>query len=49
MQFKNILIAAALLCVPFSIISAGLISTLFDLLAFTLLLFILFTQQTRVK
>ncbi len=47
MRFKNILIAAALLCIFFSIMSTGLTSTLFDLCAFLLLCFILFTQKKK--
>jgi hypothetical protein len=49
MQSKNLLIIATLSCIGFSIISSGLLSTLFDLGAFVLLGYILFTQKKGAK
>lgn len=49
MRSKNLLLMAILSCIAFSIISTGLLSTLFDLGAFVLLGFILITQNKRAK
>jgi len=49
MLSKNLLITAILFCILFSIISSGLLSTLFDLGAFVLLCFILFFKKNDAK
>ena len=49
MLSKNLLIIVILFCIAFSIISSGLLSTLFDLAAFVLLCFILFFQKNDAK
>jgi uncharacterized membrane protein YoaK (UPF0700 family) len=49
MLSKNLLIMAILFCIAFSIISSGLLSTLFDLSAFVLLGFIFITQNKSAK
>lgn len=49
MLSKNLLIIIILFCIACSIISTGLLSTLFDLGAFVLLCFILFFQKNDAK
>lgn len=49
MLSKNLLIMAILSCIVLSIISSGLLSTLFDLGAFVLLGFIFITQNKSAK
>jgi len=49
MLSKNLLIIAILFCILLSIISSGLLSTLFDLIAFVLLCFILLFQKNDAK